>query len=72
MRGYELIVKAKRSEVDESSDERKVYEVVSTRNDPEAHVAASHWWIQLAYEMKMPPTPTWAIYTHAQQQLEGN
>ncbi|GJZ06460.1 putative reverse transcriptase domain-containing protein [Tanacetum coccineum] len=23
----------------------KVYEVVSTRNDPEAHVAASHWWI---------------------------
>ncbi|GJX47535.1 hypothetical protein Tco_0272725, partial [Tanacetum coccineum] len=26
----------------------QVYEVVSTRNDPEAHVAASHWWIQLA------------------------
>ncbi|GKA42035.1 hypothetical protein Tco_0734695 [Tanacetum coccineum] len=25
-----------------------VYEVVSTRNDPEAHVAASHRWIQLA------------------------
>ncbi|GJX81840.1 hypothetical protein Tco_0331321, partial [Tanacetum coccineum] len=27
---------------------KTVYEVVSTRNDPEAHVAASHWWIQLA------------------------
>ncbi|GJW10379.1 hypothetical protein Tco_1576206 [Tanacetum coccineum] len=26
----------------------QVYEVVSTRNDPEAHVSASHWWIQLA------------------------
>ncbi|GKC01897.1 hypothetical protein Tco_0993507, partial [Tanacetum coccineum] len=26
----------------------QVYEVISTRNDPEAHVAASHWWIQLA------------------------
>ncbi|GKA08202.1 hypothetical protein Tco_0687533 [Tanacetum coccineum] len=25
-----------------------VYEVVSTRIDPEAHMAASHWWIQLA------------------------
>ncbi|GKC14521.1 hypothetical protein Tco_1011303, partial [Tanacetum coccineum] len=25
-----------------------VYKVVSTRNDPEAHVATSHWWIQLA------------------------
>ncbi|GJV75736.1 retrovirus-related pol polyprotein from transposon TNT 1-94 [Tanacetum coccineum] len=27
---------------------KTVYEVVSTRNDPEAHVAASHWWIQPA------------------------
>ncbi|GJR10044.1 hypothetical protein Tco_0792696 [Tanacetum coccineum] len=24
---------------------KTVYEVVSTRNDPEAYVAASHWWI---------------------------
>ncbi|GJS91605.1 hypothetical protein Tco_0774241 [Tanacetum coccineum] len=27
---------------------KTVYEVVSTRNDPEAHVATSHGWIQLA------------------------